>query len=122
MSDDRKITFGGPGNFFKGIADHFKLVWWLIQDARVPTWLKLLPFGSLLYLVSPFDIPTPIDDAGVIWGFTYLFVELSPPDVVEEHRAKIQNVVITQMKTESDEIKINEEDIIDAEYTDKESS
>jgi hypothetical protein len=29
--------------------------------------------------------PGPIDDAAIIWLATYLFVELCPPDVVQEH-------------------------------------
>jgi hypothetical protein len=35
--------------------------------------------------VLPDIAPGPIDDAAVIWLATYLFVELCPPDVVQEH-------------------------------------
>ena len=38
-----------------------------------------------MYLVLPDIVPGPIDDAAVIWLATYLFVELCPPDVVQEH-------------------------------------
>ena len=47
--------------------------------------LKLLPIGSMVYLVLPDIAPGPIDDAAVIWMATYLFVELCPPNVVQEH-------------------------------------
>ena len=47
--------------------------------------LKVLPIGSLVYLVMPDIAPGPIDDAALIWLATYLFVELCPPDVVQEH-------------------------------------
>ena len=46
---------------------------------------KLLPIGSLVYLVIPDIVPGPIDDAALIWLAMYLFVELCPPDVVQEH-------------------------------------
>ena len=47
--------------------------------------LKMLPIGSLAYLVIPDIAIGPIDDAAVIWLATYLFVELCPPAVVQEH-------------------------------------
>jgi len=47
--------------------------------------LKLMPIGSVIYLLWPIDVPGPIDDALVIWLASYLFVELCPPNVVQEH-------------------------------------
>jgi hypothetical protein len=54
-------------------------------DSRVSPLVKLMPIGSLLYFVVPDIAPGPIDDAAVIWLATYLFVELCPPNVVQEH-------------------------------------
>jgi hypothetical protein len=51
----------------------------------VNVFLKILPVGSLVYLVMPDIAPGPIDDAALIWLATYLFVELCPPNVVQEH-------------------------------------
>jgi hypothetical protein len=82
---NRKITYPQSDGFFQGLTLRIKLIMRLIGDSRVNTMLKLLPIGSLVYLVLPDIAPGPIDDAAVIWLATYLFVELCPPDVVQEH-------------------------------------
>ncbi|MBT3240086.1 MAG: hypothetical protein HON98_05175 [Chloroflexi bacterium] len=117
MTNPQKIS-GNSGGFFQGIADQAKLVWRLWLDNRISPLLKLLPLGSLIYLISPFDIPTPIDDVGVIWFFAYLFIELCPPEIVDEHRADIEKTIAGNWKKEGDSIEINEEDIIDADFED----
>ncbi|MEK6222860.1 MAG: hypothetical protein N2D54_11495, partial [Chloroflexota bacterium] len=86
------------GGFFLGIANHLKLVWRLWQDPRVSPLLKLIPMGSAVYFFSPFDIPGPIDDIGVVWFFTYTFIDLCPPELVAEHRAEIEKTVISTWK------------------------
>ena len=81
---------GGTAN---QIVNRIKLVWRLMTDRRVNTLLKALPIASLLYLVSPIDfmpdITLPLigvlDDGAILWLGSYLFVELCPPDVVQEH-------------------------------------
>ena len=119
MDGLRKIFAGSEGGFVQGIADHLKLVWRLWMDQRVSPLLKLLPFGSLIYLVSPLDMAIPvIDDVGVIWFFTYLFVELCPEDIVTEHRMKIKSLVSADWKN-VDIPDIKEEDIVDATYEEK---
>lgn len=120
MTGPRKIIGGGGGGVFQGIFNHLKLVWLLWQDPRVSPLLKLLPFGSILYFIFPFDIPGPIDDIGVFWIFTNLFIELSPLEVVAEHRAEIERTIIAQWQEEQ-EVDIPEEDIIDADYEEKET-
>lgn len=87
----------GPG-WAQGIANHLKLVWRLMRDRRIHPLVKLIPFSSLLYFVSPFDLPLPIDDVGVIWFATVLFIEFSPPAIVEEHRLAIHNTVNVEWK------------------------
>ncbi len=56
----------------------------LLQDPRVPWYLKLLPLAALGYLLLP-DFPTPIDDALAFLLGIYLFVRLSPKEVVREY-------------------------------------
>jgi hypothetical protein len=87
MSDksNRKITFPQSGGFFQGLTLRIKLILRLLGDSRVSPLLKLIPIGSVAYFVIPDIAPGPIDDAAVIWLATYLFVELCPPDVVQEH-------------------------------------
>lgn len=87
MSDkpNRKITIPQSGGFFQDLTMRIKLILRLLGDGRVNPLLKVLPIGSLVYLVMPDIAPGPIDDAALIWLATYLFVELCPPAVVEEH-------------------------------------
>ena len=82
---NRKIMLPQSGGFFQELTLRIKLILKLLGDKRVNPILKILPIGSLIYLVVPDLVPGPIDDAAVIWLATYLFVELCPPDVVQEH-------------------------------------
>src|SRR4030042_4232717 len=86
MSDktNRKITFPQNRGFFQDLTLRIQLILLLLADGRVNPLLKVLPIGSLVYLVVPDIAPGPIDDAAVIWLATYLFVELCPPIVVQE--------------------------------------
>ena len=111
---DRSITSSNGGGVFYNLANQVKLIMRLIADRRISPWLKLLPIGSLIYLIAPDIAPGPIDDAAVIWLGSYLFVELCPPDIVKEHQnaiKKIEGVI----KADS----INDEDIVDAEFWEK---
>ena len=82
---NRKITFPQNEGFVQGLSLRIKLILRLLGDSRVNPLLKILPIGSVAYLVIPDIAPGPIDDAAVIWLATYLFVELCPPNVVQEH-------------------------------------
>jgi hypothetical protein len=84
-NSNRKITFSQGGGFVQDLTLRIKLILRLLGDARVSPLIKLLPIGSLAYFLIPDIAPGPIDDAAVIWLATYLFVELCPPDVVQEH-------------------------------------
>ena len=117
MKGKQRIPANSQGSWFHGIADHLRLVWRLWTDNRINLLLKLLPFGSLVYLISPFDLPTPIDDIGVIYLFTYLFVEMSPPEIVAEHRKEIESMIDGQWKQSLEYDEISEQEIIDAEYS-----
>lgn len=82
-------------------------------DRRVSFFAKLIPFGALVYLVSPVDaISIPVigvvDDAAVLWLSSYIFTELCPPDVVEEHRKELASNMSSDDK----------DDVVDAETTD----
>jgi hypothetical protein len=81
------------GGVFDGIATRIKLILRLLRDRRVNPLLKLLPIGSLIYLVVPDVAPGPIDDALVIWLGSTLFVELCPSEVVKEHLDALQSVI-----------------------------
>jgi hypothetical protein len=91
------------------------------MDKRVSPLLKVLPFASIIYMVSPLDIAIPvIDDIGVFWFFTYLFIELCPLEIVEEHRASIKSLIRGSWK-KTDLPEFDEENIVDAHYEEKKS-
>lgn len=81
------------GTFFQELTNRFRLISRLLMDSRVHPLVKLLPIGSLAYVVWPIDIPGPIDDAMILWLGTTLFVELCPPNVVEEHQKALKQRV-----------------------------
>jgi hypothetical protein len=76
-----------PG-FIKNLIRQLQLILRLMGDKRVSFLLKLLPVGSLVYMVAP-DLFPVLDDALVLGVGSYIFIELCPPDVVEEHRRAI---------------------------------
>ena len=125
-NDDRKIV-SSKGGVFNEFTNYFKLVVRLMGDRRVNPLLKLLPVGTLVYFVVPDIVPGPIDDAVIVWLGTYMFVELCPPDVVQEHSEALDRVVPGEWHDSQDSIveeenkEVDEEDrIVDAEFWDKE--
>jgi uncharacterized membrane protein YkvA (DUF1232 family) len=105
--------------FFSDVGQRIKLIWRLIIDPRVNIFLKLIPVASFIYLIIPAPIPpdlipTPIDDAMILWLGTYLFVELCPQDVVEEHKKALQLEIPGNWRDPS----AADEEIVDAEWKD----
>ena len=73
-----------------------RLYWRLFRDRRVPILPKALLVLVLVYVVSPLDvipdfIPVigEIDDVAVVLSGLWLFIRLSPPEVVRE---KVQEI------------------------------
>lgn len=95
--------------FIHGLSLQFKLFLRLMGDNRVNPFLKLIPFASLLYFLNPFDIPTPLDDFAIIGLGIYMFIELCPPDIVDEHMKRLRNI-------ELDPEISQDEDVIDVEF------
>lgn len=109
-------------SFFTTLADELKLVLRLMADPRVNILLKFLPIGTLLYFFIPDPILGPIDDALVIGIGTYLFIELCPPYIVEEHRDALNMVVdgkVDDVDDDRDRIPIYEDEIIEGEFRDE---
>lgn len=113
MADKKSKNIVVPqGGVLRNIVIQTKLILRLLGDRRVSFWTKLIPFGTLIYLVSPIDIimgipgVAALDDAAVLWFGSNLFVELCPPDVVKEHKDALQSNLD------------DTDDVIDAESTD----
>jgi len=111
--DNRKVTVSNSGGFFQDLAINIKLVLKLLVDSRVPFWLKIIPIGSLIYVLIPDIILGPIDDAAILGLGMYLFIELCPEEIVREHMDKLTRVVPGEWNDPLDD----EENIVDAEYT-----
>ena len=107
-------------SFFSTIADEIRLVLRLMADRRVNPFLKLLPIGTVLYFFIPDLILGPIDDALILGIGTYLFIELCPPHIVEEHREALKNMVDSKLsEVDKDRIPIYEDEIIEGEFRDE---
>jgi len=115
MSDrkSRKIAVPPQRGMTREFVNRLKLILKLMGDPRVSPWVKLIPIGAVAYRISPVDIIMGIpgiaafDDAAVLWAGSTLFVELWPPNVVQEHMRELDsNLTDTS------------EDVVDAESTD----
>jgi hypothetical protein len=97
---------------YKGLSLTARLVLRLISDSRVNFLLKLLPFGTLIYLLMPDPVPFIIDDALIIGLGTYVFIELCPTEIVEEHKAKLSSQAAAHPAAGSDTV-------VDSEFKDR---
>lgn len=114
MSDKGNRSVTNPsGGVFNEISNHFKLVFRLIRDPRVNPFLKLIPIATVAYLIIPDLIIGPIDDAAIIGFGLFIFVELCPEDVVQEHRAALAGTIPGEWR---DPQSFDENDIVDAEF------
>ena len=75
---------------------YIRLVWALLRDGRVSAQQKLILVGIGAYLFFPIDlipdfVPVlgQLDDLAVVLLGLDLFIRSAPPDIVEEHLAKI---------------------------------
>ncbi len=90
-----KLVVGSSGGVFRDLMLRLKLIVRLMGDNRVNPFLKLLPIGSLIYLLFPFDLialvpgVSALDDMAVVSLGAYMFIEFCPPDVVQEHMQKL---------------------------------
>lgn len=116
MSNNKsnKLTVS-QGGVLRSVVLQTKLILRLLGDRRVSIWTKLIPLGTLAYLISPIDIimgipgVAALDDAAIIWFGSNLFVELCPPNVVKEHLSDLQS----NLDNSNDP-----DEVIDAESTD----
>jgi hypothetical protein len=114
MSGDigKQIVKSTGGGFFQDIGTRIKLIIRLLRDKRVSFFLKLLPLSTLVYLVFPDFMPFVIDDALIMWLGTYLFVELVPDEIVDEHLRALQKRLTPATPQPSPE----EPQVVDAEF------
>ncbi len=93
MANKKNIMSPPQGGMIRDFVLRVKLILRLLGDRRVSPWLKIIPIGGIIYLISPIDIISDIalpvigelDDAAILWLTNYLFIELCPPEIVQEH-------------------------------------
>lgn len=107
MTDKKELTIPSQGSIIRDFIMRVKLIWRLMKDARVSTWLKVIPVLGVVYFIVPldFDYVLPVvgqlDDAAVLWLTNYVFVELCPPDVVAHH---VKALTAGMPKSETDDV------------------
>jgi len=114
-----KSIIPSQGGVLQELTLRAKLIFRLIGDRRVTPWIKLIPIAGLIYWISPVDlimgIPglDAVDDVAVLWFAQYMFIELCPPEVVREISKELMsnNSIV-------DEVKAQDEDVVDGEATD----
>ena len=108
------ITVSPQSGMIHNLVVRTTLVLRLLGDKRVSSWAKLIPVGSMIYLLSPIDaimgVPglDALDDAAIVGLGYYFFIELCPPDVVQEHLQALEG---------TNEPPQAREDVIDGEAT-----
>jgi uncharacterized membrane protein YkvA (DUF1232 family) len=80
----------------KKLPTYARLVWGLARDERVPTQQKLVLGAIAAYLAFPIDIVPDfipvlgqLDDVGVVLFGLDWFIRNAPPEVVDDHIARI---------------------------------
>ncbi len=118
MPDKPPKQIGPPsGDFFTSLALRTRLFLRLMRDRRVNLLLKAIPFAGLLYLLFPLDIPTPIDDAVVLWVGVNIFMELCPPEVVAEHERALNGILSGESRAAVKDDQ-GDENVIEGEFYD----
>jgi hypothetical protein len=112
--NDRDITTPKNSGFFQSLSINIRLVIRLMLDPRVNIFLKFIPFISVFYFLFPDIMPGPIDDAVIMGVSFYLFIELCPPEVVEEHMRELTRTIEGESRDVN--VQIDDEEIVDAEY------
>lgn len=123
--NDGNFTAGRntPG-FWREAWHQARLIYALMLDPDVPTYLKIIPFGALAYLVMPLDlIPDfalglgQLDDLTVLLVLSKVFVDLAPAQSVAKHKDQIRvedgfdpsEGKVTIDQEVADQVKISEE-------------
>ncbi len=106
----------------KNLIRKMRLLWRLLNDPRVPGWVKAIPALALLYLIFPIDLLPDLapglgqlDDLAIVLLGLKLFHDLSPSAVVREHEADLTGQKSPWQVVE-DESALNGPPTIDAEY------
>lgn len=86
-------------NFLSEVVREARLTWALLTDGRVSPGVKMIPFATLLYILSPIDLlPDPIlglgqlDDLAALMLGVKLFMDMCPRGIVKEHLERMSSM------------------------------
>nr|MBC7245284.1 DUF1232 domain-containing protein [Chloroflexota bacterium] len=89
----------GGINWLLELLRNLRLAWRLLWDPLVPTWLKLIPVGAILYVLFVGDLVPDIipglgqlDDLGVLALSIKLLLSLCPQEILERHQRQMSSV------------------------------
>ena len=101
-----------PGELFYEISLRVRLLFRLMMDKRISPLLKAIPLASALYWIWPIDLMPiiPLDDAGIVGLGLYLFFELCPQELVQQHLLQLRSGISQPAAYSADE------DVIDTEF------
>jgi uncharacterized membrane protein YkvA (DUF1232 family) len=92
----RPRNMGEAMDVARKLPTYARLVWGLARDERVPTQQKLVLGAVAAYLAFPIDIIPDfipvlgqLDDVGVLLFGLDWFIRNAPPEVVDDHMARI---------------------------------
>jgi uncharacterized membrane protein YkvA (DUF1232 family) len=129
---DKKMTQNLKDVGFLGeLWQQIRLVFYLIKDADVPIYLKILPFAGILYTLFPIDLIADVipvlgqlDDLTILLIGAKVFIEMAPPQVVARYMEQMNPPKSTVVEGEAadvfPEVKLIEGEIAD-DLTDLES-
>jgi len=111
MADKKKVVrVGEAAGILAEVIKNIKLIWRLLNDRRVSSWLKMIVPATLLYLLFPIDIIPDIapglgqlDDIAVILLGLKIFVEMCPEEIVRQHLDELASVASQWRVVEEDE-------------------
>jgi uncharacterized membrane protein YkvA (DUF1232 family) len=100
MANRKKVVqIGEAAGILAEVVKNIKLIWRLLNDRRVPPWLKMIIPAILLYLLFPVDIVPDVapglgqlDDIAVILLGLKLFIEMCPEEIVRQHLDELASV------------------------------
>ena len=118
MTDKKstEIITAPQSGMIHSIVVRTKLVLRLLGDPRISPWIKLIPIGAAIYVLSPIDfimgVPglDALDDAAVAGLGYYFFIEMCPSNIIQEHLKAIEGVEEKKPSASND--------VIDGETTD----
>lgn len=111
MANQKKAgQVGEAAGILAEIIKNIKLIWRLLNDSRVPSWIKMIIPATLLYLLFPVDIIPDLapglgqlDDIAIVLLGLKLFVEMCPEEIVRQHLDELASVPSPWRIVEEDE-------------------